>query len=125
MIFNETIESTDIQDGLEVRALNGQPFEFSVENATSLQVTIQGIIIENTASITAVDEAASNGVVHTIDTVLQPIFFKYTVVDCVVTATTLTELIVMAGLDTTLSNTTDLTVCQDIDAFRHKIPFHL
>jgi uncharacterized surface protein with fasciclin (FAS1) repeats len=61
------VMAADVQAG-EVTTVNGEPFTVALEDG-GVQITDgQG----NTATVTATDIEASNGVIHVIDSVLQP-----------------------------------------------------
>ena len=57
------VMSTDLSDGMKATTVNGAPITIGVSDA--------GVMINN-AKVTAADIAASNGVVHVIDTVILP-----------------------------------------------------
>ena len=83
--------------------LNGETISFAVDNGN--------VVINGDSTITTVDLTASNGIVHVIDTVLQPTFLSTSIVDvALVQLPTLAELVVIADLDGTLSTTDGLTV---------------
>ena len=57
------VMSTDLSDGMEVTALNGDTLVITIE---------EGRVFVNGAEVVIADVQASNGVVHVIDTVLVP-----------------------------------------------------
>ena len=61
------VMAADVQAG-EVTTVNGEPFTVALEDGGVEITDGQG----NTATVTATDIAASNGVIHVIDSVLQP-----------------------------------------------------
>jgi uncharacterized surface protein with fasciclin (FAS1) repeats len=67
-VVGAEVMAADVQPG-EVTTVNGASFEVSTGSDGSVQITdAQG----DTATVTATDVAASNGVIHVIDTVLLP-----------------------------------------------------
>jgi hypothetical protein len=62
-VLGDKVMSTEISDGMSAPTLQGDDLTFGVSDAG---VTVNG------AAILAVDVAASNGVIHVIDTVLMP-----------------------------------------------------
>lgn len=62
-VVDGDVMSTDLSDGMEVEALNGD----------TLTITIDGDTVKvNDATVTTADIETSNGVIHVIDTVLLP-----------------------------------------------------
>lgn len=62
-VVDGDVMSTDLSDGMEVEALNGD----------TLTITIDGETVKvNDATVTTADIETSNGVIHVIDTVLLP-----------------------------------------------------
>ena len=62
-VVDGDVASTDLSDGMEVEALNGD----------TLTITIDGDTVKvNDATVTTADIETSNGVIHVIDTVLLP-----------------------------------------------------
>lgn len=57
------VMSTDLSDGLEAATAQGEPVTFTIGD---------GVAMVNDANIVAADVAASNGVIHVIDTVILP-----------------------------------------------------
>jgi len=62
-VYNGSVNSSTITDGLTVTMLNGDNVTFTVTNET---------VIVGNATVTTVDVMASNGIIHVIDTVLLP-----------------------------------------------------
>jgi uncharacterized surface protein with fasciclin (FAS1) repeats len=62
-VVSGKVMSTDLSDGMEVTALNGDTLTISIED---------GKVMINDAEVTLADVETSNGVVHVIDTVLVP-----------------------------------------------------
>ena len=62
-VYSGSVYAADVTDGLSVTMANGDDASFTVNN---------GIVKIGDATVTAVDVAASNGVIHVIDKVLMP-----------------------------------------------------
>jgi len=62
-VVSGKVMSTDLSDGMEVTALNGDTLTITIED---------GKVMINDAEVTLADVETSNGVVHVIDTVLVP-----------------------------------------------------
>lgn len=67
VVAGNNVRSTDLSDGMEVTALNGQTFTVNLGDA----VTITDINAR-TSTVVAADVQANNGVIHVLDTVLLP-----------------------------------------------------
>jgi len=63
-ILEDQVASADVTDGLVVETLQGDLMSFSVADGV--------VMINGSATVTAADVEAANGVVHVIDTVLTP-----------------------------------------------------
>ncbi|MDB4587574.1 fasciclin domain-containing protein [bacterium] len=107
-----TVMSADITDGMMVTMLNGQDI--------TINVTADGVIINNSAMVTLADITADNGVVHVIDAVLLPAPpSNTTVVDIIVDSpdhTVLEAAVIAAGLADDLSAAGPFTVFAPTDA---------
>jgi hypothetical protein len=100
-VASGNVTAGDLMDGMIIGMVN----EENVTISTSMGDMV------NTANIVAADIFATNGVAHVIDAVLTPSFLSTTIVDiALAAATTLADLVVLAGLDTVLSTTDGLTV---------------
>ena len=62
-VVSGKVMSTDLSDGMEVTALNGDTLVISITD---------GVVMVNGAEVVIADVETSNGVVHVIDTVLVP-----------------------------------------------------
>lgn len=62
-VVSGKVMSTDLSDGMEVTALNGDTLVISITD---------GVVMINGAEVVIADVETSNGVVHVIDTVLVP-----------------------------------------------------
>lgn len=112
-LLNEVIFSEDIFDGAVVTAANGEDITFSVASPPPPGTT--GVTISPSASafgvtnILTVDEITTQGVFHSLDSLLQPLFLTRTIVTIAEDRTSiLASLIVLAGLDS-LATDFDLT----------------
>jgi uncharacterized surface protein with fasciclin (FAS1) repeats len=107
-----TVMSGDITDGMMVTMLNGQDI--------TINVTADGVMINNSAMVTSADITADNGVVHVIDAVLLPAPpSNTTVVDIIVDSpdhTVLEAAVIAAGLADDLSGEGPFTVFAPTDA---------
>jgi uncharacterized surface protein with fasciclin (FAS1) repeats len=63
-VFDGALPSSSVVDGLQANALNGQPVTFNVGS--------DGAVTANGAAVVMADVAATNGIIHAIDTVLVP-----------------------------------------------------
>jgi transforming growth factor-beta-induced protein len=107
-VFPGIFVSSELSDGLAVPTVQGGTVEVSVRSAGGF---FDGVFF-NDAKAVQVDILANNGVVHKIDTVLDPADGK-TIVDFVVgnaDLTSLTAAVVRAGLVNTLSSAGPFTL---------------
>ena len=106
------VMSGDITDGMMVTMLNGQDI--------TINITAEGVVINETALVTIADLTADNGVVHVIDAVLLPQPpMNTTVVDIIVESpdhTVLEAAVIAAGLADDLSAEGPFTVFAPTDA---------
>ena len=57
------VKSTDLEDGMEVETVQGQKVKIMLKD---------GAAMVNNAKVVSADIAASNGMVHVIDTIIMP-----------------------------------------------------
>ena len=105
-VASGNVLSTDLSDGMMVTTLNGEDI--------TINITSEGVVINETAMVTVADLTADNGVVHVIDAVLLPPATQTnTVVDIIAGSadhTLLAEAVVAAGLDDDLAGEGPFTV---------------
>eukprot|EP00965_Chrysotila_dentata_P193513 6175818-Pleurochrysis_carterae.AAC.1 len=112
-LLSTAVESSALSNGLEVRTVLGQKISFDLSGTTPIIVGAT-----NGANITATDIAASNGVIHVIDTVLIPAN-PGSIVDVATNAgsfSTLLTLATSANLAATLATGGPFTIFAPSDA---------
>ena len=115
-VVSGTAMSTDLSDGMMIETLQGGEVMVSITD---------GMVMIDNATVTVADITADNGVVHVINTVLQPAMPTNTVFDIIANSdvhTTLEAAIVAAGLDGTLSSDGPFTVFAPTDDAFSVIP---
>lgn len=109
-VYQGSVESSAVTDGLTVTMMNGDNASFSVSDGT--------VMIGN-ANVTTPDVMASNGVIHVIDTVLMPPVIEEPDIPTVATGTgdhtSLVAAVVQANLLETLQGDGPFTVFAPTD----------
>lgn len=101
MVPNSVAFSGDLADGDVLTMANGENVTVVISNGN---VGISPGSVNGTAPVSAVDGVTTQGVIHTLSGVIVPSYLTKTVVDiAVIEAPTAAELVIQAGLDTTLA----------------------
>ena len=106
-VLSGEVMSTDLSDGMRAETVQGK----------YVTISIDGDVMVDNAKVTTADIECSNGVIHVIDAVIVP---KSNIVETAIENNdfnTLVNAVVVAGLDTTLSDESELfTVFAPTDA---------
>ena len=106
-VLSVEVMSTDLSDGMRAETVQGK----------YVTISIDGDVMVDNAKVTTADIECSNGVIHVIDAVIVP---KSNIVETAIENNdfnTLVNAVVVAGLDTTLSDESELfTVFAPTDA---------